>query len=140
MQFSSRLVQYPGLIAGNQTMIMRLLCCLLLLPTAAWGGIRPEFAGIEKLPAGGILVLPYTVTSGVGPELESTLKTSIKNAVQAAEFEAEKGSILRLYNIGGYRQLLLIGAGSDALVPGGATGWGVLLLNQLVLDLQQTTP
>lgn len=75
-----------------------------------------EFAGAD-LPRNATVVLPVAEGALAGPvaALNAAGQGALEQAMQAAGFKGKAGEVLPLYSVAGYRSLLLVGVGKDAL-------------------------
>lgn len=84
-------------------------------PVAA-APLSVEFAGAE-LPRNQTVVLPVAEGGLAGPAaaIDAAGHGALAQAMQAASFKGKAGEVLPLYGVAGYRALLLVGVGKDAL-------------------------
>jgi len=75
-----------------------------------------EFSGAE-LPRNATVVLPVAEGGLAGPAaaINTAGQGALEQAMQAAGFKGKSGEVLPLYGVAGYRSLLLVGVGKDAL-------------------------
>jgi len=75
-----------------------------------------EFAGPD-LPRDETVALPVAEGGLTGPvaAINADAQGAVEQAMQAAGFKGKAGEVLPLYGVAGYRALLLVGVGRDAL-------------------------
>lgn len=75
-----------------------------------------EFAGGD-LPRNQTVVLPVAegALAGSAASINAAGQGALEQAIQAAGFKGKAGEVLPLYGIAGYRSLLLVGVGKEAL-------------------------
>lgn len=83
---------------------------------AAAAPLAVEFAGAE-LPRNQTVVLPVAEggLAGSAAAINAAGQGALEQAMQAAGFKGKAGEVLPLYGVAGYRSLLLVGVGKDAL-------------------------
>lgn len=84
-------------------------------PVAA-APLSVEFSGAE-LPRNATVVLPVAEGGLAGPAaaINAAGQGALEHAMQAAGFKGAEGEVLPLYGVAGYRALLLVGVGQEAL-------------------------
>lgn len=78
--------------------------------------VSVEFAGVD-LPRNETVVLPVAEggLTGSAAAINAAGQGALEQAMAAAGFKGKAGEVLPLYGVAGYRSLLLVGVGKDAL-------------------------